>query len=193
MVWSGELHQQRHPWLKTDPFAITLHRRLHEEDKVTFTWLSNLTENSSILKPSNWSSVNMNVYILKHFCKPWEDTSLDISRGTNCWNGNFVLMYLVIIFASFYVIFLPPFKIEKLKVTHQSIKKKKDIYVRIEFITLIQDYFICVQPYKVNLSNRCVLNPLIHLILFIIFLWTLLKLFIEIRQRDIMHLHDLHR
>lgn len=125
MVWSGELHQQRHPWLKTDPFARTLHRRLQEEDKVTFTWLSNLTENSSILKPSNWSSVNMNVYILKHFCKPWEDTSLDISRGTNCWNGNFVLMYLVVIFASFYVIFLPPFKIEKLKVTHQSIKKKK--------------------------------------------------------------------
>lgn len=69
MVWSREFHQQKYLWWKTDSFAITLHIRIQEKDKVTFTWFSNLTEISSILTALNWSSVNMNVYIhsnMKH-------------------------------------------------------------------------------------------------------------------------------
>lgn len=46
--------------------------------------------------------MNINVYILKHFFK-LQETSLDISRRKNCWNGNFVLRYSVVILTGFYV------------------------------------------------------------------------------------------
>lgn len=69
MVWSEEFHQQWHLLLKIDPFAITVHVRLQEKDKVTYTWLPNLTESSSILKIPDWISMNIYVHILKHFFK----------------------------------------------------------------------------------------------------------------------------
>lgn len=196
MVCSGEFPQQRHSWLKLDPFAITLHIRLQEKYKVTFTWLSNLAENSSILKNPNWSSTNMTVYILKHFCKPWEETSLDISRGGNqLLEWEFCLAVLSGYSCFFLCTFFASFWNRKIESDTSVNWKKRHLCRNWYYNSHLESFYMCStlqgQPkWQLCFKPSYILDFIYYLPTnaFKAVFWSK-----TVPQRDTMHLDDLHR